>query len=639
MIKKTSTGSLQQRALFVPDSLNEEERSVNVVFATDSAVRMYNEEIGFFNEILSMDESHIRKERIMSGAPLLDYHQVKDGTKSQLGVIEDVRFEKHQAIAKVRYSKREDVEPVWQDVKDKILRGISVGYKVYKYQIENPGSETELPVYRAIDWEPYEISHAPVQADYKSSVRAETITHEVQILNLNNKQMEEDNGVQSQTTQTAAVSEAAVLEARSLGQKAERQRNIEIKTAVRAAKLPETFAEEHIEKGTDINSVRALVIEEMAKTVSTQNINGRAAVTVDETDNVRSGMEEALLHRADPSNKISAGNEFKSMSLLRMSEEAITRSGGNAKGLSGREIAQAALNLQRSGGMHSTSDFPIVLGNTVNRTLRREYERQAQTFKPFSTASTSKDFRPKTVAQLGDLSTGFTRVVEGGEYKYGTMSEGGETYSLLKYGEIIAITWEAIINDDLNAFNRIPKNIALKAGQLESDIVWSIITANAALADGVALFHATHNNLAGAGTAITVASLSAARAAMRKQKSLGGDFLNVTPMFLVVGPDKELEAFQFTSSMYTPTANTGINPDFNKNLKVIVEPRLTGNQWYLIADPGMIDTIEYSYLEGENGLFTEQRHGFEVDGLEIKARLVFGAKAIDYRGLYKNIGA
>jgi hypothetical protein len=74
-------------------------------------------------------------------------------------------------------------------------------------------------------------------------------------------------------------------------------------------------------------------------------------------------------------------------------------------------------------------------------------------------------------------------------------------------------------------------------------------------------------------------------------------------------------------------------------MQVIVEPRLTGNQWYLSAAPGIIDTIEYAYLEGEQGLFTEQRNGFEVDGLEVKARLVFGTKAIDWRGLYKNAGA
>jgi hypothetical protein len=59
----------------------------------------------------------------------------------------------------------------------------------------------------------------------------------------------------------------------------------------------------------------------------------------------------------------------------------------------------------------------------------------------------------------------------------------------------------------------------------------------------------------------------------------------------------------------------------------------------LIADPATIDTIEYAYLEGEEGVFTEQRVGFEVDGIEVKGRLDFAAKAIDWRGMYYNPGA
>ncbi|MBF0437450.1 MAG: hypothetical protein HQL77_19095, partial [Magnetococcales bacterium] len=49
-------------------------------------------------------------------------------------------------------------------------------------------------------------------------------------------------------------------------------------------------------------------------------------------------------------------------------------------------------------------------------------------------------------------------------------------------------------------------------------------------------------------------------------------------------------------------------------------------------------TIEYAYLEGQTGVYIETRMGFEVDGVEIKARLDFGAKAIDWRGFFKNPG-
>ena len=75
---------------------------------------------------------------------------------------------------------------------------------------------------------------------------------------------------------------------------------------------------------------------------------------------------------------------------------------------------------------------------------------------------------------------------------------------------------------------------------------------------------------------------------------------------------------------------------------MVVEPRLDANSataWYLAADTSQIDTVEYCYLEGNSGVYIETRQGFDVDGMEIKARLDFAAKAIDFRGLYKNVGA
>ena len=160
------------------------------------------------------------------------------------------------------------------------------------------------------------------------------------------------------------------------------------------------------------------------------------------------------------------------------------------------------------------------------------------------------------------------------------------------------------------------------------------------MVDNVVLFNSAHNNLAASGTALSVDSLAAARAAMRKHKALDGKtYINITPKYLVVGPDNELKAYQFTSTNYVPAKSSDINVQFNTSLIVIVDPRITDNRWFLIAAPGAIDTLEYAFLEGEGELFTENRYGFDVDGMEIKARMVFGAHVLEYRSFYKNPGA
>jgi hypothetical protein len=188
----------------------------------------------------------------------------------------------------------------------------------------------------------------------------------------------------------------------------------------------------------------------------------------------------------------------------------------------------------------------------------------------------------------------------------------------------------------------VPALFANAAANYESDTVYGIFTANAALADTIALFEAaTHKNLTGTGTALSVTSLGVARALMRKQTTPQGAVMNLNPEFLIVPAALETIANQYVSSQFVAAQSSSVNP-FAGKLQVISEARLdaaSATAWYLAANSSAIDTVEYCYLEGQNGVYIETRNGFDVDGLEIKARLDFAAKAIDYRGVYKNVGA
>lgn len=444
---------------------------------------------------------------------------------------------------------------------------------------------------------------------------------------------------------------------RQAGIQAERQRSADIRTAVDAARSTlgteaDALAIRLIDAGVTVDTARAQILDALADASRAQSVRGATHVTTvrDEQDTLRTRMSDALVLRNNPDATEFAGTtidvagarNFRGMDLMDMARRSIAAAGGNADGLSRREIAMAALNLdadaRRSAGMMGTSDFPAILASTVNRSLRAAYEQAPRTFTGWARQSTNKDFREKSLLQLSGMSQ-FKKINEGGEYKLATFSDTAEKYSLSKYGAIIAITWEALINDDLSAFSRIPMMIAEEAAALEGDLVYAALIGNPVMADGVALFHANHKNLAGSAGAISDVTLGAGRAAMRKQTGANGRVLNLAPEILIVGPDKEAEALKYTSSNFVAAKSVDINPAFNTSLSVIVDNRVTGNQWYLASSPNRVDTVEYAYLEGENGLFTTRREGFEVDGVEIKARHVFAAKAIDHRGLYKNAGA
>jgi hypothetical protein len=245
--------------------------------------------------------------------------------------------------------------------------------------------------------------------------------------------------------------------------------------------------------------------------------------------------------------------------------------------------------------------------------------------------------------QLGEAPQ-LEKVNESGEFKRGSIGEGKESYRVETWGKVIGITRQVIVNDDLDAFTRVPALFGTSAATLESDIVWGIVV------DKPPWPTATPSSTTPTGTspatghgALDVAGLGKARTAMAKQTGLDGrTLLNLRPTFLVVPAALELAAEQLIAQSLVPAKTSDVVPGSIRSLAVIAEPRLDPASgavpWYLFASPAAIDTIEYAYLEGQDGVFIESRTGFDVDGVEIKARLDFGAKAIDWRGLFKNPG-
>jgi hypothetical protein len=399
-----------------------------------------------------------------------------------------------------------------------------------------------------------------------------------------------------------------------------------------------------INDGTPLKKARKDVLDELARENSEGGeIRTQVSITRDEMDSCRAVVENALLNRFNPDKyKLeSSSREFRGMSLMEIGRDMLERRGVKTRGLSRVQLAGEMLGLEQRSGMMGTTDFPYILANVANKTLRDAYDAAPQTFKPFTRQTIAPDFKMMARVQLGDAPS-LDKINESGEFKRGSVSDAREQYALATYGKVVAISRQVIINDDLDAFTRLPSMFGRAAADLESDTVWGIITANAAMGDGTPLFHANHANLTGTGTVISVASLGEARTGMRKQKGLNGRFINVMAKYLLVPASLETIAEQFvTQTNIVYTKSTDYNPFANK-LQVVAEPRLdaaSAISWYLAADPAQIDTIEYAYLEGQEGVYLESRVGFDVDGVELKARLDFAAKAIDWRGFWKNAGA
>jgi hypothetical protein len=289
---------------------------------------------------------------------------------------------------------------------------------------------------------------------------------------------------------------------------------------------------------------------------------------------------------------------------------------------------------------HSTGDFPFLLADSMGKVLRQDYALAQPTWPSWvrrTTAPDFKDIKKIQLSQAADLAV----IPEGDEYEYGALSEAREVYALETQGRGLKFTRQMLINDDLSAFDRVPRLMAQACVRAEESAAIAILTANAALSDGIALFATGHANLTTG--ALTVNSLGAAKAALMKQTALGSDDpLELTPRVLLVPASIETVARQLVSSTVDPSKNNATPNPFANQVEVIPSARLDNNsatQWYLFADNNQIDTVEMAFLEGEESPVVEEEDEFDSDVRKVKVRHTFKPKAIDHRGMIRSSGA
>jgi ATP-dependent protease ClpP protease subunit/phage major head subunit gpT-like protein len=352
----------------------------------------------------------------------------------------------------------------------------------------------------------------------------------------------------------------------------------------------------------------------------------------------RAGAEAALLARVGKAKPTAEARPYMGLSLIEMARASISAAGGRPAGMSPEDIAGAALNRRgymASAGLQTTSDFPLLLANVARKVLLDAYEQAPQDWRPLVRVVSHSDYKPVSYLRMSEAPE-LLRTGEHQPYTYGGVSENGESFAISKWGRMIGITREALVNDDLGALTRFPEMFGRAASYAMTTAFWSILTSNPTMSDGVSLFHANHGNLAGTGGAINATTIAAARKAMRVQKGLEGRPIVVQPRYLVVSPDKETEAQQFLQTINNADNTTNI---FRNSLDLIVSPFLTGNAWYLMADPAAQEGIFFAFLNGVQAPDVREEEDITIDGMSLRVRLEFGAAPIDWRGLYRNPGA
>lgn len=370
---------------------------------------------------------------------------------------------------------------------------------------------------------------------------------------------------------------------------------------------------------------------------------GQITTEADERDKIRAAMTNAVLARGgaigDGGRVIAmdTANPFRGRSLLEIAEACVRATGRNTAGMDKFEIVSAAFVGQ------GTSDFPVLLENVMHKALLGAFKATPDKWRLICSIGSVGDLREHNRYRTGSIGN-LDDLDEHGEYKNKQIPDGEKAkVKVGKKGNIIAITDELVINDDLGALVGLSTMLGRAAARTIETSVWAYLASNPVIDDGLALFHASHNNLAGAGAVPSTVTLTAARLALAKQKDIGGnEFLDIVPG-IAVCPLELGDTFRtLNGSEYDPeTANKLQKPNTVRNMvsQIVETPRLSGTGWGVFADPSMNPVIEVSFLDGVQEPRITTQDGWRVDGAEMKVMLRWGVKAIDYRGAYWNAGA
>jgi HK97 family phage prohead protease len=586
--------------------------AIRVVLSTETPVERQDQH-GRYLEVLSHEPGAVDLSR--APLPLIEGH---DHARLPVGRIDKLRIDSGRLRGELILSKSQRGQELGQDISDGILTAVSVGYQI----IETEHSTREgLDVLTATKWMPFECSLVSVPADPAAGLNRgkEIMTTETETLSRRERAKAKDEAQQR---------EAAI--------QAERNRKESIRGAFgRHADNHRELLNECLEDpAIDVQEARARLLDDLSKDASPTM--GLPVDAVSHGGHGRANFVEraadALLARSGYGDRSKADQALLNTSVLDIARQCI-----GERGFQTRNPSQL---IKRS---MSTGDFPLILENVLNKAMRAGSENESATHRDWVRVSDVDDFKSQSRPILSSAPN-LEPILELAEYTYGNMTEDATSFTPIKYGRILQLSFEAIQNDDLAAFSRVAAQMGMAATRREADFVYGALTTGAGagqvMQDTLALFDASHNNAVSVATTekeFTPQALQEARTLLRRQKDVSGQgWLNLQPRYLLCPPERESEAeiliarstAHKTSTTDTPT------PGWIQGLNLVVEPRLADSDvMYLAASTDQIDTFELGVLTGHP--MAEEESQFTTDSVAWKLRHVFGGAFLDWRGIVR----
>jgi len=308
----------------------------------------------------------------------------------------------------------------------------------------------------------------------------------------------------------------------------------------------------------------------------------------------------------------------------------------------------------------TTSDFPYLFGDILDRQLLAAYRETPQTWPNIAKRNTVRDFR--TVKRFGVYGgdTILAAVVEQHEYPISKIDEDTPyTYAVKKYGRKMPFSWETIINDDLNALTDVPERFGRAARRSEEWFVTGLFVD--ASGPHASFYTGGNANIVTSNPVLSMAALQTALEVLSKQKDQNGNPILIDVVELVIPSALEVTAqnimnmLQFEAIVKGGDANekliignwmkTKFRLNVNPWIPLVATSANGHTSWFLFSNPDADrPALEMGFLRGHEepeifmkapnatrigGGMDAMNGDFDTDSIEYKVRHVFGGTRMD----------
>lgn len=282
----------------------------------------------------------------------------------------------------------------------------------------------------------------------------------------------------------------------------------------------------------------------------------------------------------------------------------------------------------------SVSDFPHLTGDILDRMLLARFSATPQTWRQYIPVRGRplRDFRSVKNIKTDGGNAYWDKLTEKDGLQYTALTEAPYTYSPALYGKASRLSFEMLMNDDLGAFDEIPRVLGLGGAatlhRFATGLLWDASGPNALI------FNAPNGNLLASNPPLDIASLGVALSQLMGRQDSEGQPISILGLRLVYGTGLHVTANNLMNQLSVDVSGTvggttdqvirvnnwliqGLTPVLDRFVDVVASTANAATSWMLVQDPAQGRPIaEVGFLNGfqEPGLFRKASNTATMGG-------------------------